>query len=142
MPALAALLCAAAVFDLRTRRIPNALVGTGVAAGLAGHLWLGGGAGLAWSLAGAAAALPLLLLYAARLFGAGDVKLLMAVGALAGPAFLPWTLLGAVFAGGVFAVFRLLWGRAFVHQPRRMPFAPAIAIGAVFAFVHLHRTLL
>ena len=144
--ALALLLGTAAAFDILTRRIPNSLAAAGLAVGLAGHAWTGGGVGLAWSLAGVAAALPLLLLYAARLFGAGDVKLLMAVGALAGPIFLPWTLLGAVFVGGVIAlvwiISRSLVTRSIASQKSRMPFAPAIALGAAFAFVHLHWKIL
>ena len=142
--ALALLLLAASACDLRTRRIPNGLCAAGIAAGLLGHAWHGAGP-LAWSLAGIAAALPLLLLYALRAFGAGDVKLLMAVGALAGPAFVGWTLAGAVCAGGVLAcawiLGRAAWTRSLRPGNRRMPFAPAIALGAAFAFTRLHLPL-
>ena len=164
---MALLLTAAAVRDIQTHRIPNGIIAAGLAAGLAGHLWQGGGPGLLWSLAGIAAALPLLALYALGALGAGDVKLLMAVGALTGPVFLLWTLLGAIFAGALLA---LVWAArrgvlretvqnvqfgllligartgisalASVSQAGRMPLAPAIALGAVFAFVHLHGRLL
>ena len=142
---LALLLLAASVWDIQTRRIPNGLAAAGLMAGLAGNLWHGGGPGLLRSAEGIAAALPLLLLYAVRAFGAGDVKLLLAVGALMGPAFLLWTVAGAVFAGGIaalaFVVDRSVRMRSFTPQKTRMPFAPAIAAGAMFAFAHLHSRL-
>ena len=143
--ALALLLLAASACDLQTRRIPNGVTAAGVLAGLAGHACLGGLPGLLWSLAGVAAALPLLGLYAARAFGAGDVKLLMAVGALMGPVFLLWTLLGAVCAAGLLAFMAVLRRRRFTlptpANASRMPFAPAVAAGAAFAFAHLHLLL-
>ena len=145
MIALALLLLSASACDLRARRIPNGLCAAGITAGLIGHGWHGAGP-LLWSLAGIAAALPLLLLYAVRAFGAGDIKLLMAVGALSGPAFVGWTLAGAICAGGVLALVWIL-GRGIRARPllpskSRMPFAPAIALGAVFAFSYLHLPLL
>ncbi len=143
--ALALLLLAASMCDILTRRIPNALCAAGLAAGLIGHVWLGGELGLLHALAGIAAALPLLLLYAVRAFGAGDVKLLMAVGALMGPAFLGWTLAGAIAAGAALALAWMIGKsvktRSLPPSKSRMPFAPAIALGAIFAFAHLHLKL-
>ena len=140
--ALALLLLAASACDLKTRRIPNGLAAAGLLAGLLGHAYQSGLPGVLWSLAGIAVALPLLLLYAVHAFGAGDVKLLMAVGALMGPTFLLWTLLGAVCAAGLLALVSIIRRGRFTLPPlskaRRMPFAPAVALGAVFAFVHLH----
>ncbi len=144
--ALVLLLLAASACDLRTRRIPNGLTAVGMLAGLAGHAYGGGLPGLLSSLEGMAAALPLLLLYAARAFGAGDVKLLMAVGALMGPRFLLWTLLGAVCAAGLLALVLVLRRSRFTlpapANAARMPFAPAVALGAGFAIAHLHLLLL
>jgi prepilin peptidase CpaA len=143
--ALALLLLAASACDLQTRRIPNGLCAAGIAAGLAVHFWHGVWPGL-WSLAGIAATLPLLLLYAVRAFGAGDIKLLMAVGALMGPVFLLWALGGAIFAGAglalVWVIGKGILLRSSLPQKSRMPFAPAIVLGAVFACVHLHLGLL
>ena len=136
------LLLSASVSDIRVRRIPNSLCVFGVLVGLGGHLFAAGMPGLAVSLLGMAAALPLLLLYAVRAFGAGDVKLLMTVGALMGPSFLSWTLLGSLFAAGLFALAIVLRrGRLFlpsVAKATRFPFAPAVAAGAAFAFLYLH----
>lgn len=141
--ALALLLAVAAACDLWTRRIPNGLATAGLAIGLGGHFWQGGMPGLLLSLAGIAAALP--LLYSLRAFGAGDVKLLMAVGALTGPVFLLWALLGSLFAGAALALVWLigtvLLTCSWLPRKSRMPFAPAIAAGAVFAFLHLHLAL-
>lgn len=165
--ALAILLTLAAVCDIRSQRIPNLLVLTGLGLGLAWHIWRGGGPGLLWSLEGLAVACCLLLPYALGGLGAGDVKLLGAVGALMGPTFLCWTLLGTIFAGGLLA---LIWAvtrgvlretvqntllglhllgagtgvssLAFFSKAGRMPLAPAIALGAAFAFFRLHLRLI
>lgn len=100
-----ALLVAAAVTDVRARRIPNwmtlSLATTGVAVALARG---GGSAGLA-SLGGLAVALGVMLVpYAAGWMGAGDVKLAAAAGAWLGPLGAVWLVLGASLAGGVLAV--------------------------------------
>jgi prepilin peptidase CpaA len=89
---LAALVIIAAIYDIRFRRIPNRLTATGVLLGLglnpiiraqwpsafsfAGLLFALGGLGLAVGV--------YFFLYAIRAMGAGDVKLMAAVGALVG----------------------------------------------------------
>lgn len=76
----------AAVFDLRERRIPNWLTVSGVVAGLALQAWLGGLPGLGQAGLGLGLALLIHLpLFALRALGGGDVKLMAAIGALAGP---------------------------------------------------------
>jgi prepilin peptidase CpaA len=163
---LAALLLTAAAWDIRARRIPNALTLAAVLAGLAGNGWRGGWPGLAWSGEGLALAAPLLLPYAVRALGAGDVKLLGAVGALMGPVFLLWTLLGTALAGGLLALAWAASRRALGGTVRnalivpyllragaglgawapeskagRMPLAPAVLLGAAFAAARLHLEL-
>jgi len=160
---LVILLTLAAVCDIRTHRIPNPLALAGLILGLVWHGWRGGGAGLLLSLEGVAVAALALLPYALGGLGAGDVKLLGAVGALMGPAFLLWTLLGTILAGGLLALawaarrgvlrettqnvllgLHLLHARAGVSalasasQAGKMPLAPAIGLGAAFAFLWLH----
>ena len=139
---LAALLCAAAAWDVCARRIPNGLTLAGLAAGFLWHGVRGGGPGLLLSAEGVAVSALALLPYAIRGLGAGDVKLLGAVGALAGPAFTLWTLLGAALAGGPLALAWLAYSsRTPLAVPARavkMPLAPAIALGALFAYVKLH----
>lgn len=103
----------AACADLRWRRIPNWLtLGTAIL-GLGLNVALGGlPAGLA-ALGGLALGLALLLpFYVLRAVGAGDVKLLAALGALLGPqALISVALYGAVVGGLMSAVILLGRGR-------------------------------
>jgi prepilin peptidase CpaA len=103
---LAALLIAAAVSDWRTLRIPNALTFGGTACGLALAAVLpSDGQGLPWSLAGAGVGLAALMpLYALRILGAGDVKLMAMAGAFLGAQGTLFALLYVVAAGGVAAL--------------------------------------
>jgi len=121
--ALAALLLAAVIMDLRSRRIPNRLVLAGLALAVVSHAaaLLSGApalAGPAWwaplagLLAGGLALLPLHLL---RACGAGDVKLMAMAGAfLGGPGALR-AVLFTLLAGGVLSVFFML-GRGVAAQ--------------------------
>jgi prepilin peptidase CpaA len=79
-------LLAAAVFDVRYRRIPNWLTVGGVVVGIAMNTVIGPpAAGIGFALAGFGVAFGIyVLLYALRAMGAGDVKLMAAVGALVG----------------------------------------------------------
>ncbi|MFO0982157.1 MAG: A24 family peptidase [Planctomycetota bacterium] len=75
----------AAVIDARTRRIPNWITGPTFLAGMIWSCWMGGWAGGADALvAGLALALPYVLLFAFAGGGAGDAKLMAAVGAWLG----------------------------------------------------------
>jgi prepilin peptidase CpaA len=84
--ALLAVLLAAAVFDVLYRRIPNWLTVGGVVLGIAMNTAIGPPvAGVGFALAGLGVAFGIyVLLYALRAMGAGDVKLMAAVGALVG----------------------------------------------------------
>lgn len=106
---LALVLIAAAVTDIRTARIYNAVTYPAIAIGLIGHTLMGGprfGAGefelgLLGSLCGLAAGfLPLFVAWFAGGIGGGDAKLMGAVGALAGWRFA----LAAMFYGFAIAV--------------------------------------
>ena len=84
--ALLALVIAAAIYDIRFRRIPNWLTVSGVLIGLGLNTFLyEGWPGLRFSLLGLAAGFGVyFFLYALRAMGAGDVKLMAGVGALVG----------------------------------------------------------
>jgi len=112
---LCALLALAVWNDVRTRRIPNALVFGGAALGLLLNGALPPGAGLllepfggiGWlmALAGLALGLCLLLpMYAMGALGAGDVKLMAMVGAFVGPLAVAGITLFTLLAGGVLAL--------------------------------------
>jgi prepilin peptidase CpaA len=166
--AAASLLCAAigSVQDVRERRIPNRLTGPAVVAGLALHAALGGWQGLgASALAGLIAGGLFLLFFLAGGMGAGDVKLMAAVGCIAGLAALPTVMLATAFAGALFAVAISLHrgrlrqtlrnvGELLLHLSRhgirphgelnlrnastlRLPFALPIAAGCLFTLCTL-----
>lgn len=107
---LIALLLLAVVFDVRQRRIPNGLVLAGLAAGLAVHLG-GGGWGLLNAIGGSLLLLGLTFpLFALGWLGAGDVKLLTAVGAFATWHYALAVLLAVALAGGVVGSLAMIWG--------------------------------
>jgi prepilin peptidase CpaA len=106
---LMALAITAAVYDLRFRRIPNWLVLSGLLLGIGLNTLLFQIAGLRFSGLGAGLALLVYVpLYVLRAMGAGDVKLMAAVGAIVGP----WNWLGifllTALAGGVIAILLLV----------------------------------
>ena len=95
--------------DVRYRRIPNLLVLSALIAGLAINTVFGGLPGLGNSALGFAVAfIPMLLLHIFGAMGAGDVKLMGAVGSILGVALMPVTLILVVMVGGVLAVYTTL----------------------------------
>jgi prepilin peptidase CpaA len=105
------LVCAGvgAFCDIRTRRIPNWLTGPSILAGLILHRVLGGWYSMAMAaLAGVLAGGVFLVFYLAGGMGAGDVKLMTAVGCLAGLGFVAEILIATALMGGVFAVILAL----------------------------------
>ncbi|MCE3262181.1 MAG: hypothetical protein K0R43_1260 [Pseudoduganella sp.] len=117
---LGALLAWAVASDVRSRRIPNQLVLAGMLAGLALQATVTPGAGLfsvpfgalglLKGLAGLALGLVLLLpMYALGAMGAGDVKLLAAIGTFLGPLDTLGAGLSSVLAGGVLALLVALF---------------------------------
>lgn len=97
-----AVVWAAAWVDFKTFRIPNALSVTVAAMGLLSQVWGLGLAGIWQGIAGLGLGLALLLpAYLLGHAGAGDVKLMGAVGALLGPQRLWWALLFSILAAGV-----------------------------------------
>ena len=95
----------AAVVDLRSGRIPNAITYPALLLGLALGFWPGAEVGIEARLAGLAIAfLPSLALFLARALGGGDVKLLAAVGALVGTPAIYAVLFWAIVAGSIIAI--------------------------------------
>jgi prepilin peptidase CpaA len=119
------LLAVGCVTDLRTRRIPNALVLAVLAAGLAYSASTGPlPQSLVGSLAGVAAGFGIwIAFYIGGVMGAGDVKFFAAAGAWLGPAATWRAALIAALAGGVLAVAFLLRERRLGSTARRMAMA-------------------
>jgi prepilin peptidase CpaA len=172
LASLVALLFGTVVIDLLSRRIPNALVlGSIVAAAIIHSVAMATGAiALAgphwWSpLAGLATGFFLLLpLHLLRATGAGDVKLMAAVGAFVGPETVLTAVLYTLLAGGLLSLVYML-GRGVAAQTlanvrfmltdwavrattgqgarlaplqttaARLPYAVAIALGTAAALV-------
>jgi prepilin peptidase CpaA len=156
-------LVVATITDLRSRRIPNWLVLPFLAVGFAASSWTHGWHGLVQSLYGAGLGLAIYgVLFFMGGMGAGDVKLAAAIGAWIGPNQLFLALVITAMAGGVMVVcwaasagflkelFTGAGNLAFggktsggVGDPemklsnpkrRKMPYAPAIAIGTLISF--------
>ena len=159
----------AALFDLATKRIPNALTYGSWIWGLALAAALGGWAGLTDSALGFAGAfVPVLLMFLGGSIGGGDVKLMGGVGALLGfpgglNAFIASIIVGGFFAAGILLWQGRLWpilrhplsvvwskiNPAYVPYPApaatkdAFPFGVAIALGTYLTLASMllgHRT--
>jgi prepilin peptidase CpaA len=149
--------------DLRSRRIPNWLVLPFLVAGICMSSWISGWHGLGQSLAGIALGGVLfgILSYMGGM-GMGDVKLCAAIGAWIGPSQLLVALVLTGLVGGVMALCWAISGgflgelfkgtgdiiigvkerglrphpELVIENPmaRKMPYAPAIAIGTLISF--------
>ena len=158
------LLIAAAVLDVRYRRIPNWLTVGGAVAGIVLNSAIGRPeAGAVFALEGMALGFGVyLLLYLLHAMGAGDVKLMGAVGALTGPSNWLGIFVLSAIAGGIMGLFLVIlrgrlkstfWNMGFivgemargraayvdkaeldVRSPKSlgMPHGAVIAIGTIF----------
>ncbi len=103
----AATLCsfAASVTDVKSRRVPNLLTGPAFLFGLMLHFtWGGWKEMLLAAVAGLICGVVFLLFYLAGGMGAGDVKLIAAVGCIAGLPHIASVLVLTALAGGVMAL--------------------------------------
>jgi prepilin peptidase CpaA len=93
------------VFDVKSRRVPNIITFPAFLIGLLLHLGFGGWRQMLSSLAaGVICGLVFLVFYLAGGMGAGDVKLIMAVGCIAGMTHIAYILALTAISGGVMAV--------------------------------------
>jgi prepilin peptidase CpaA len=156
-------LAVATFTDLRTRRIPNWLVLPFLVAGIVVSAWLHGWHGIGQSFAGLGLGVLIYgFLFWMGGMGAGDVKLCAAIGAWIGPDQLFVALVITAIAGGIMALCWAAFGgflkelftgtsnlafgwkdRGMHTDPelvlsnplkRKMPYAPAIAIGTLMSF--------
>ena len=160
-PAIAtACALAGSFFDVKSRRIPNIVTVPCFLFGLVLHQVVGGWKQMLLALAaGTICGVVFLLFYVAGGMGAGDVKLIMAVGCIAGMTHIAYILALTAISGGVMAVGLALArgklqetllnvGELFTHhrskglqphpdlnisnaQTLRLPYALAIAGGCI-----------
>lgn len=146
---------AAAVCDLRSRRIPNRLVLLCFVVALLTQRLVAGWRGVAGAAAATAIALTIMSVpFLLGGMGAGDVKLMGAVAAFSGLPTLTLLLTATALAGGGFGLLvigRKLWanrqrlrsqGRGEIAaSPDTLPYALAIACGVLAVFCHALRGL-
>ena len=114
--AVIAVALAACIWDVRTRRIPNALTFGAAMAALIFSLVQGGPAGLGWSAVGwLTAAVLFFPIFVLRGMGAGDVKLLAALGAWIGGLNALYLAFYTALAGGAMAIVVIAW-RGYVRE--------------------------
>lgn len=115
-PRMIAWICAIAlsvvalVWDVRTRRIPNAVTVSALLAALLFHGITGGWSGLAFALGGFGAGFGLLfVLWLVGGGGGGDVKLMGALGAWLGAPLILIVFLGSALVALVMLMATLMW---------------------------------
>ncbi len=114
-----ALFCA--VTDLVTGKIYNVVTFSIIVFGLLYHGFLVDGHGALFALLGITLGFLLFFpFFAFRAMGAGDVKLLMAIGALQGWAFVLSTALYAMVAGGIISIFLLIYHKKFSKTVKKI----------------------
>jgi len=163
-----ALAVVAAVIDVRQHRIPNWLTYPAIAMGVLLRWFFFGWRGLGSALAGCALAGGVVFLfYLVRAMGAGDVKLLAAIGSLVGPSNAVVVLAATAISGGVLALLYVVfrrrvgatlrnvgsvltfhsWNGLKAHpelnldnpSALRMPYGLAIATGTLYTFLTIWR---
>jgi len=159
-----ALATTAAVVDVQKHRIPNWLTYPGIVLGVVLRWALFGWNGLGAAVAGCLFMGGIMFLfYAVRAMGAGDVKLVAAIGSVVGPRHAVVVLLATGVCGGVLAIVYALYRRRFTATLRnvgsalrfhawaglhahpelnldnpatlRMPYGLAIAAGTLYTFL-------
>lgn len=151
--------------DIRYRKIVNAITVPFAAGGLVLNIIARGWGGVVFSVEGLALGLALFFVSAflGRILGAGDCKLLAAVGAFQGPEMLLWCILYGLVAGGIFALIVALargvlrpaltrvWQTVYLRvyhgtpmdiassgEKMRLPYAVALAAGCFVAMWQYH----
>ena len=151
--------CLAIGFDLSKERIPNWLCLIAIFAGFTINSYFAQLDGLLVAFIGFSAAFVLLFpTFVLKILGAGDIKLMMGIGAIMGPTLLLWSILYAIVAGSVTSIILVAWRTGFrgvkitakrywdcfylrtYFKPeqgeaagQKVPYAPALALGWLWA---------
>ena len=124
MIALAIVVGTALWTDLRSGLIPNRLTFSTMGLALVLHGWLGGFPGMLFSLAGLVAGFALFIfVYLTGGMGAGDVKLMAAIGAIIGAYGALVSGILAIMAGGIYALGAMCYQWGFLETCRKLSFA-------------------
>ncbi len=114
---LAVLLITATITDVRDRKIPNWLTFSAAIAAIARHAMNSGIEGLLFSIIGLFAGMSVfLIIYILGGMGAGDVKLMGAVGAVLGPYGVLYALFCTAVVGGIYAIFVFASNRDYLKR--------------------------
>ncbi|QGU00288.1 Type IV prepilin peptidase TadV/CpaA [Candidatus Syntrophocurvum alkaliphilum] len=142
----------AAGYDYMTRRIPNFLTFPAIILGLGLNAYYYGFPGLGNGALGMLLGIALLLIpFFIGGMGAGDVKLLAAVGAINGTAFVLTTFIYSALIGGIMSIIAIILKRQFkatmsnmflfmvpgakMSQPKTgIPYGIAIFLGTILSF--------
>lgn len=132
-------LLAAGISDVRSSRVPNVLTGPLALFGLGFHTISASGNGLLFSLEGLGLGFCLLLgFYVYGGMGAGDVKLLAAVGAMVGPSNVFMGFLFASLFGGLYAIAMMCWHLGLAHTAERIK---VLLVSMVFMRINVAASL-
>lgn len=91
--------------DIKYHKIYNGLTNSAMLVGIGYHVWAGGLGGLLHSLSGILIGFSFAAFWILGMLKAGDIKLYMAVGALAGWRFCGYVMITSVLIGGAVAAF-------------------------------------
>ncbi len=150
------------ITDITKNKIYNVQTYPSIALGLILGYTAGGGHGILMSFAGLLTGLALLfIIFLAGGIGAGDVKLLGAIGALKGTVFVLWTMFYTGLIGGIMAFAYIIWkGRLratlknvfrFIRHPVQtkpdeyenarlyLPYGVAISLGSIWALCTVYK---
>ncbi|MCL1048197.1 prepilin peptidase [Shewanella abyssi] len=149
----------AITFDLSKERIPNWLCLIAIFFGFAVNSYFAQLNGLLISFVGFSLAFIILFpTFMFRILGAGDIKLMMGIGAIMGPSLLMWSILYAIVAGALTSIVLIAWKTGLsgikitakrywdcfylrtYFKPeqgeaagQKVPYAPALALGWLWA---------
>ena len=112
---LSSILIVAAIIDIRIQKIPNILTFPAIVVGLTYHSVANGLSGFIFSSEGLAMGIAIFLIpYMMGGMGAGDAKLMGAVGAMIGPKGVMIACLFTAIVGGVYALIVLLFNMQYL----------------------------